>query len=77
MMAVAGGKGKQARDVQGTRAVLASGDVQVGVGRRGWNGGEPRRWRWSSTTAAVFRRDGSPVVDKRWGKSSRRVRRFD
>jgi hypothetical protein len=31
---VAGGKGEPARKVQGTRAVLARGDVQVGVGRR-------------------------------------------
>jgi hypothetical protein len=30
-----GGKGEQARKDQGTSAVLARGDVQVGVGRRG------------------------------------------
>jgi hypothetical protein len=76
-MAVTGGEGEQAREDQGTKTVLARGDAMVGVDRRGWNGGEPRRWRWSSTTAAVFRCDGSLAVDQRWGNSSRRVRRFD
>jgi hypothetical protein len=71
------GEGEPVRKVQGTRAVLTRGDVQVGVSRRGLNGGELRRRRWSSTTAAVFRHDGSPAVDRRWGNSSRRVRRFD
>jgi hypothetical protein len=59
---VAGGEGETAGEDQGTRAVLARGDVQGGVGRR-WNGGEQRRRRCSSTMAAVFRRDGSPAVD--------------
>jgi hypothetical protein len=76
-MAVAGGKGEQAREDQGTKAILARGDVMVGVDRRGWNGGEPRRRRWRSTTAVVFRCDGSPAVDQRWGNSPRRVRWFD
>jgi hypothetical protein len=34
-MAVAGGEGEPAGVDQGTRAVLARGDGQVGVGRRG------------------------------------------
>jgi hypothetical protein len=76
-MAVAGGEGEQAREDQGTKAVFARVDVMVGVDRRGWNGGEPKRRRWSSTMAGVFQRDASPAVDQRWGKSSRRVRRFD
>jgi hypothetical protein len=51
-MMVAGGEGEPARKVQGTRAVLARSDVQVGVGRRGGtavnrgggDGAQPRRW---------------------------------
>jgi hypothetical protein len=42
-MMVAGGEGEPAGEDQGTGAVLARGDVQVEVGRRGWNSGEPRR----------------------------------
>jgi hypothetical protein len=38
-----GGEGEPAREDQGTRAVLAGGDVMVGVNRRGWNDGDPRR----------------------------------
>jgi hypothetical protein len=75
--AVAGGEGKPVRKVQGTGAVLARGDVMLGVDRRGWNGGEQRRRRWSSTTVVVFQRDSSPVVDQRWGKSSREARRSE
>jgi hypothetical protein len=74
---VADGEGEPAGEDQGTRAVLASGDVMVGVDRRGWNGGEPRRRRWSSTMAAVFRRGGASAVDWRLGRSSREARRFD
>jgi hypothetical protein len=66
-----GGEGEPARKDQGARGNLAGGDVQVGVDRRGWNGGDPRRRRWSATAAAVFRRGGSPAVDQRWGNSSR------
>jgi hypothetical protein len=53
-MVVAGGEREQAREDQGTKAVLARGDAMVGVDRR-----------WSSTTVVVFRRDGSPAVDQR------------
>jgi hypothetical protein len=60
-----GGKREPTRKVQGTRANLAGADVQVGGDRRGWNDGEPRRQRWSLITAAVFRRGGSPTVDRR------------
>jgi hypothetical protein len=74
---VSGGEGEPAREGQGTRAVLAGGDVMVGVDRRGWNGGDPRRRRWSSTMAAVFRRGVSPAVVQRLGRSSREARRFD
>jgi hypothetical protein len=73
---VTGGEGDPARKDQGARGNLARGDVQVGVDRKGWNGDDPRRRRWSSTMAAVFRRDGSSVVDQRWGNSSRESRRF-
>jgi hypothetical protein len=73
---VAGGEGKPAREDQGARGNLAGGDVMAGVDRRGWNGGDPRRRRWSSTTAAMFQCGGSPVVDRRWGNSSRGSRRF-
>jgi hypothetical protein len=38
-----GGEGKLARKEQGTRGNLARGDVMVGVDRRGWNGGDPKR----------------------------------
>jgi hypothetical protein len=72
-----GGEGGPTREDLGTRAVLAGGDVMVGVDRRGWNGGDPRRRQWSSTTAAVFRRGVSPAVVQRLGKSLREVRRFD
>jgi hypothetical protein len=41
---VAGSEGKPARKDQGTRAVLAGGDVMVGVDRRGWNDGDSK-WR--------------------------------
>jgi hypothetical protein len=54
-MVVVGDEGEPARQDHGTRAVLAGGDVMVGVDRRGWNGGDPRRRRWSLTTAVVFR----------------------
>jgi hypothetical protein len=37
-MEVTGDEGEPTRNVQGTRAVLARRDVQVGVGRKGWNG---------------------------------------
>jgi hypothetical protein len=73
---VAGGEGEPVRKDQGARADLAGGDVKVGVDRRGWNDGDPRWRRWSLTTAAVFRRGGSPAVDQRWGNSSRGSRRF-
>jgi hypothetical protein len=73
---VAGGEGKPARKDQGARADLVGGDVKVGVDRRGWNNDDPRRRRWSLTTAAVFRCGGSPVVDRRWGKSFMGSRRF-
>jgi hypothetical protein len=53
---VAGGEGEPARKDQGARADLAGGDVKVRVDQRGWNDDDPRWWRWSSTTAAVFRR---------------------
>jgi hypothetical protein len=66
-----------AREDQGACAGLAGGDVMVGVDRRGWNGGEPRRRQWSSTTAMVFRHGGAPAVDRRLGSSSREARRFD
>jgi hypothetical protein len=62
---VAGSEGKLARKEQGIRGNLARGDVMVGVDRRGWNGGDPKRLRWSSTTAMVFRHCGSPAVDLR------------
>jgi hypothetical protein len=64
-MAVVGGEGELARKEQGTRGNLARGDVMVGVDRRGWNGGDLKRRRWSSTTAMVFRSGGSPAVDRR------------
>jgi hypothetical protein len=73
---VAGGEGEPARKDQGTRGNLAGGDVQVGVDRSGCNDGDPRRRRWSLTTAVVFRRGGSPAVDQRWRNSSRGSRRF-
>jgi hypothetical protein len=44
---VAGGEGKLARKEQGTRGNLARGDVMIGVDRWGWNGGDPKRLRWS------------------------------
>jgi hypothetical protein len=50
--------------------------MKVGVDRRGWNDGDPRRRRWSLTTAAAFRRGCSPAVDRRWGNSFRGSRRF-
>jgi hypothetical protein len=62
---VAGGEGEPAKKVQGTRANLAGGDVQVRDDRRGWNGGELRRRRWSLIPAVVFRRGGSPAMDRR------------
>jgi hypothetical protein len=62
---VAGGEGKLARKEQGTRGNLARGDVMVEVFQRGWNGSDPKRLRWSSTTAMVFRRGGSPAVTLR------------
>jgi hypothetical protein len=74
---VVGGEGEPAREDQGTRAVLAGGDVMVEVDQRGWNGGDPRRWRWSSTTTAVFRRGVSSAVVQRLGRSSREARQFD
>jgi hypothetical protein len=64
-MVVAGGEGELARKDQGMSAGLAGGDVMVGVDRRGWNGGDPKRRQWSSTRAVVFRRDGSPAVARR------------
>jgi hypothetical protein len=75
-MVVVSSEGEPAREDQGARRNLAGGDVQVGVDRRGWNGDNLRRRRWSSTTAAVFWRGGSPAVDRRWGNSSRGSRRF-
>jgi hypothetical protein len=54
-MVVDGGEGEPAREDQGTKAVLAGGDVMVGVDRRGWNDDDPRRQRWGLTMAAVFR----------------------
>jgi hypothetical protein len=62
---VAGGEGELARKEQGTRRNLARGDVMVGVDRRGRNSGDPKRRRWSSTTAMMFRRGGSLVADQR------------
>jgi hypothetical protein len=76
-MVAAGGEGEPARENQGTRDVLAGGDVMVGVDRRGWNDDDPRWRRWSSTIAAVFWRGGSPVVVQRLGRSSRGARWFD
>jgi hypothetical protein len=73
---VAGDAGEPARKDQGARGNLAGGDVKVGVDRTRWNGGDPRRRRWSLTTGVVFRRGGSPAVDRRWGNSSRGSRRF-
>jgi hypothetical protein len=73
---VAGGEGEPAGEDQETTAVLARGDVQVRVSRKRWNGGEPRQRRCSSTMAVVFRRDGSPAVDWRLGRSSREARWF-
>jgi hypothetical protein len=55
---IAGGEEEPARKDQGARGNLAGGDVQVGVDRRRWNGDDPRRRRWSSAMAAVFRRAG-------------------
>jgi hypothetical protein len=75
-MVVTGGEGEPSRKDQGARGNLAGGDVQIGVDRKRWDGGDPRRRQGSSTTAVVFRRDGSPVVDQRWGNSSRGSRRF-
>jgi hypothetical protein len=75
-MVVAGSEGEPARKDQGARRDLAGGDVKVGVDRRGWNDDDPRRRRWSLTTAVVFRRGGSPAVDQRWRNSSRGSRRF-
>jgi hypothetical protein len=62
---IAGGEGEPARKDQGVSAGLAGGDVMVGIDRRGWNGGDLKRRRWSLITAVVFRRGGSPVVDRR------------
>jgi hypothetical protein len=62
---VADGEGEPARKDQGVSAGLAGGDVMVGVHRRGWNGGDPKRRRWSLITAAVFQCGGSPAVDRR------------
>jgi hypothetical protein len=74
---IAGGEGELVREDQGACTGIAGGDVMVGIDRRGWNGGEPRWRRWSSTTAMVFRRGGTPAVDRRLGRSSREARRFD
>jgi hypothetical protein len=64
-MVVIGGEGELTRKEQGTRGNLARGDVMVGVDRRGRNGGNLKRRRWSSTTVMVFWRGGSPAVDLR------------
>jgi hypothetical protein len=51
--------------------------VKVEVDRRGWNDGDLRWRRWSSITAMVFRRGGSPVAVQRLGRSLRGARWFD
>jgi hypothetical protein len=42
---VAGSEGELARKDQGARGNLAGGDVVVGVDRKGWNDGDPKRQR--------------------------------
>jgi hypothetical protein len=76
VMVVAGGEGEPAREGQGVSAGLAGDDVMVGVDRRGWKNGDPKRGQQSSATAAVLRRGGSPAADRRWGNSSRGSRWF-
>jgi hypothetical protein len=61
---VADGEGEPAREDQGTRAVLAGGDVVVGVNRRGGmtatrsGGDRAHLWRRCSGVAAHRRRIG-------------------
>jgi hypothetical protein len=40
--------------------------VEVEVDRKGWNGDNPRRRQWSSTTAAVFRRLECRKAVRKW-----------
>jgi hypothetical protein len=62
-------RGELAEKDQGTRGNLVGGDVMVGVDRRGWNGGDPRRRRWSSMMAAMFRHAGDWRGVGMWSRS--------
>jgi hypothetical protein len=58
---VAGGEGEPAREDQGARAVLAGGDVMVGVNRRG----EMTMTRSSSDRAQLRRRCSGVAAHRR------------